>query len=184
MVSTLASLPDVLRGLWLNVQVLVVGGIVALQYATIVMGLPFAIVMVLVMIGLHRALEAERTQTTAARLSLASHLVGREGAHQGSWRRRVANTLGTVSLKRANQRLASVVVPALQEVADAMTDEGRTATVEVHDGGPDRPGSARLVVGEGAIVSSSLFAGLGAAASTVRVMGRDRGIFQRFAGRP
>lgn len=145
-----------LRILWagatgvLTIAMLVVGGIVALQYATIVMGLPFAIVMVLVMIGLHRALEAERTQTTAARLSLASHLVGREGAHQGSWRRRVANTFGTVSLKRANQRLASVVVPALQEVADAMTDEGRAATVEVHDGGPHRPGSARLVVGEGA----------------------------------
>jgi choline/glycine/proline betaine transport protein len=133
----------------LTIAMLLVGGIVALQYATIVMGLPFAVVMVLVMIGLYKALEAERTQVSAARLSLTSHLAGRESGHQGSWRRRVATTFGTVSLKRANERLTSVVVPALHEVAEAMESEGRTARVEVGDGGATVPGSARLVVGKG-----------------------------------
>lgn len=64
-----------LRILWagatgvLTIAMLVVGGIVALQYATIVMGLPFAIVMVLVMIGLHRALgpSAPRRRPPASR---------------------------------------------------------------------------------------------------------------------
>lgn len=144
-----------LRILWaaatgvLTIAMLIVGGIVALQYATIVMGLPFAVVMVLVMIGLHRALEADRTQASAARLSLATHLVGREGSHHGSWRRRMARTFGTVSLKRANERLTTVVVPALQEVAEAMQAEGRAAHVDVAAADPNVPGSAQLVVGEG-----------------------------------
>lgn len=133
----------------LTIAMLVVGGIVALQYATIVMGLPFAIVMVLVMIGLHKALEAERTQVSAARLSLTTHLAGREIAHQGSWRRRMATTFGTVSLKRANERLMTVVVPALHEVAEAMESEGRSAHVEVTDAGAAAPASAQLIVGEG-----------------------------------
>lgn len=133
----------------LTIAMLVVGGIVALQYATIVMGLPFAIVMILVMIGLYRALEAERTAVSAARLSLTTHLAGREGTHQGSWRRRMANTFGMVSLKRANERLMTVVVPALHEVAEAMESEGRSARVEVHDGDAATPGSAQLVIGEG-----------------------------------
>ncbi|WP_435198532.1 choline BCCT transporter BetT [Janibacter sp. GS2] len=133
----------------LTIAMLVVGGIVALQYATIIMGLPFAVVMILVMIGLHRALEAERTQVSAARLSLTTHLAGREVAHQGSWRRRMTTTFGTVSPKRATERLTTVIVPALHEVAEAMQAEGRTAHVEVTDGDATTPAAAQLVVGEG-----------------------------------
>ena len=131
----------------LTIAMLVVGGIAALQSATIVMGLPFAVVMVLVMIGLYKALEAERTQVSAAQLSLTTHLAGREAQHQGSWRRRVARTFGTVSLRRANDRLTGVVVPALREVAQAMEGEGREARVDVTDGDPSAAASAQLVVG-------------------------------------
>ena len=133
----------------LTIAMLIVGGIAALQSATIVMGLPFAIVMVLVMIGLHRSLEAERTQFDAARLSLTTHLAGRDKPHQGSWRQRMVHTFGRVSIKRANEQLTAVVVPALREVADAMEAEGYTAHVEVTEGGPETPASARLVIGEG-----------------------------------
>ena len=102
---------------------------------------------VLVMIGLYKALEAERTQVSAAQLSLTTHLAGREAQHQGSWRRRVARTFGTVSLRRANDRLTGVVVPALREVAQAMEGEGREARVDVTDGDPSAAASAQLVVG-------------------------------------
>ena len=144
-----------LRILWaaatgvLTIAMLVVGGIVALQYATIIMGLPFAVVMILVMVGLHKALEAERTEFDAARLSLATHLAGRETHHQSSWRQRLSHTFGTVSLKRANQRLLAVVVPALEEVATAMEAEGRVAHVEVDEGSEDTPASAQLVIDDG-----------------------------------
>src|SRR5699024_8529826 len=125
-----------LRILWavttgvLTIAMLVVGGIVALQYATIVMGLPFAVVMILVMVGLHRALEAERGLNTAARLSLTTHLAGhRSTARVGSWRQRMSSGFGRVSLRQANARLATVVVPALEEVAEALRGEGREVEV-------------------------------------------------------
>ena len=133
----------------LTIAMLVVGGIVALQYATIIMGLPFAVVMILVMVGLHKALEAERTQADAARLSLTTQLAGRESHHHSSWRGRLSRAFGTVTLKRANERLATVVVPALDEVATAMQAEGHVAEVEVNDGAEGTPASARLVIGEG-----------------------------------
>lgn len=44
----------------LTLAMLLVGGIPALQNATIIMGLPFGIVMILVMIALARSLRAER----------------------------------------------------------------------------------------------------------------------------
>ncbi len=133
----------------LTIAMLVVGGIVALQYATIVMGLPFAVVMILVMFGLHKALEAERTEVDAARLSLATHLAGREGQHQSSWRQRLSQTFGSVSPRRADERLVTVVVPALEEVARAMVAEGHVAQVEVSDGQAGSLRSARLVIGDG-----------------------------------
>ena len=46
----------------LTVAMLAVGGILALQYATIIMGLPFAFVLVLVMWGLFRSLASEGSQ--------------------------------------------------------------------------------------------------------------------------
>jgi choline/glycine/proline betaine transport protein len=57
--------PRSLRAFWgiatglLTAAMLSVGGVPALQSATVVMGLPFAFVMVLVMLSLHRALQAE-----------------------------------------------------------------------------------------------------------------------------
>ncbi|OYO20981.1 high-affinity choline transporter BetT [Enemella dayhoffiae] len=60
-----------LRILWalatgvLTIAMLLVGGIDALKNATIIMALPFAVVMVLVMIGLYRSLERERTPELA-----------------------------------------------------------------------------------------------------------------------
>jgi choline/glycine/proline betaine transport protein len=50
----------------LTAAMLVVGGVPALQNATIIMGLPFAFVMVLVMVGLYRALKVE-TESAAGR---------------------------------------------------------------------------------------------------------------------
>lgn len=142
-----------LRVLWagatgvLTVAMLIVGGITALQYATIVMGLPFAFVMILVMIGLFKALESERSQASAARLSLTTHLArGETQTHAVSWRQRMAHTFSSVSTRQANQRLSTVVVPVLRDVAEAMRSEGRAAEVEVTDGDPSTPASARLVV--------------------------------------
>ncbi|WP_307785227.1 BCCT family transporter [Janibacter melonis] len=140
-----------LRILWasatavLTIAMLVVGGIPALQNATIIMGVPFAVVMVLVMWGLHRALEEERVMTDAIRTSLASSLAGRSrGA--GSWRRRLSEGFGRVSPEQAARRLDRVVLPALQDVREGLAGEGLDAVVEESEGEGRLVRCAALVV--------------------------------------
>ncbi|GAB3491192.1 BCCT family transporter [Flexivirga lutea] len=123
----------------LTIAMLMVGGVPALQNATIIMGLPFAVVMILVMLGLHRALESERLQATAFRTSLpATAIGGAELRRPGTWRSRLSRSLGTVSLRQASRRLDTVVLPALREVADELTQRGVDARIVTTD---ELPGS-------------------------------------------
>lgn len=122
----------------LTIAMLMVGGIPALQNATIIMGLPFAVVMILVMLGLHRALEAERRQATAFQISLpATAIGGPELRRPSSWRSRLTRSLGTVSVREASRRLDTVVLPALHEVVDELTQRGVDARIVCAD---DLPG--------------------------------------------
>ena len=130
----------------LTIAMLVVGGITALQYATVVMGLPFAIVMILVAIGLLRALEGERKQTHAMMDSLRSQVVGAGGvvgsgagagaaggAGAGSWRNRLRRQFGNVSLRSTQERMSEVVIPALEEVAAELREQGVDAQITRED---------------------------------------------------
>lgn len=123
----------------LTISMLIVDGIPALQNATIVMGVPFSIVMILVMVGLHRALENERRLEDAARTSLTSQVVGLSPTNEpGSWRRRLGRQLTGISAKRATMRLNETVVPALNAVASELNERGMDAKVIMHEV-PDRP---------------------------------------------
>ena len=63
---------------------LAAGGIFALQYATIIVGLPFAFVLILVMWGLFRSLRDEgRKSTTGARGIVAAARRRRTGTVRG-----------------------------------------------------------------------------------------------------
>ncbi|MEE6273689.1 choline BCCT transporter BetT [Georgenia sp. MJ206] len=110
----------------LTAAMLVVGGVPALQNATIIMGLPFAFVMVLVMVGLHRALKVE-TESAPARAE------GSPGRPPGTRAR--AGTRGTRSRwmrlgraiafpqeARAREFLEDVAAPALAEAARELHD--------------------------------------------------------------
>ena len=127
----------------LTIAMLVVGGITALQYATVVMGLPFAIVMILVAIGLLRALEGERKQTNAMMDSLRSQVVG-AGSMVGSgvaggagsavnWRNRLRRQFGSVSMRSTQERMTEVVIPALEEVAAELRAQGVDAQINRED---------------------------------------------------
>ena len=159
MANLSSELPDALtdgkpplRILWavgtgvLTMAMLLVGGITALQNATIVMAVPFAIVIILVMIGLHRALEEERRHTHALRTTLTSSVMGRESARSGSWKQRLAQTFGSVTRKQATKRLDSVVLPALHEVAAELVERGVDANVEIHEDADATVRGAALVV--------------------------------------
>ncbi len=127
----------------LTIAMLVVGGITALQYATVVMGLPFAFVMILVAIGLLRALEGEHKQNNAMMDSLRSQVVGAGGvvgggagaggAGAGSWRNRLLRQFGNVSLRATQERMSEVVIPALEEVAAELREQGVDAQIVRED---------------------------------------------------
>jgi choline/glycine/proline betaine transport protein len=120
----------------LTVAILGVGGIFALQYATVVMGLPFAFVMVLVMIGLFKALSVEAHLADSRAGSLPGALSGRSGAGDRStpWQARVRRVMTFPSRRRAEEFLDGVARPALDEVAAELTGQGCPAEVrEVRD---------------------------------------------------
>jgi len=123
----------------LTIAVLAVGGIYALQYATVIFGLPFAFVIVLVMLGLLKALRVEGRRTGAVTRALPIMLSGRdtdtEGLDESSWKARLARAVNFVDVEAATAYLDSVVRPALTEVAHELENRGVPAEVTQGAGG-------------------------------------------------
>ncbi|MDO5502011.1 MAG: choline BCCT transporter BetT, partial [Actinomycetia bacterium] len=128
----------------LTMAVLIVGGIPALQYATVIMGLPFAFVLVLVMISLLKALRSEDRAGAVAVPSAASRASGaavepvaarpplpvparRESG--GAWQDRLAWALTYVGPDAAVAALDDIVEPALRELAEELTGMGVPSSV-------------------------------------------------------
>ena len=118
----------------LTIAVLAVGGIYALQNATVIFGLPFAFVIILVMVGLLKALRVEGRRADSGAHSLPMMLSAR-GEQTGpdergsSWKARLARAVKFVDTDEANTYLESVVRPALAEVAGELDAMGVPATV-------------------------------------------------------
>ncbi len=114
----------------LTIAVLSVGGIYALQYATVIFGLPFAFVIVLVMLGLLKALRVEGRRAgsmprgfpvvTAGRDPIAE----RDGHVDSSWKARLARAVNFVDVESATAYLDAVVQPALTDVAHELEERG------------------------------------------------------------
>ncbi|WP_432536522.1 choline BCCT transporter BetT [Kineococcus arenarius] len=118
----------------LTVGMLLVGGVTALQSATVVMGLPFTFVMLLVMVGLYKALRVEGLRDVSRVSSLPGRLSGRspgvpERRDGDSWRLRLGRAMGYPSRDAAQRHLDEVVLPALREVAGEMRERGVDAEV-------------------------------------------------------
>ncbi|CCG05400.1 choline BCCT transporter BetT [Blastococcus saxobsidens] len=105
----------------LTAAMLVVGGVPALQNATIIMGLPFGFVMVLVMVGLYRALRQEADRASSR------HRVGpsrRPAARRRARLRRRRREPVATGREGADQYLRETVRPALAEVAAELRARG------------------------------------------------------------
>ncbi len=115
----------------LTVAMLAVGGILALQYATIIFGLPFAFVLVLVMWGLFRSLRAEGRKAGGVRgiAPLLSARTGSAADNRKAWKARLARSVNFVDDEAAADYLTSTVEPALAEVAAELTSMGVPAAV-------------------------------------------------------
>ncbi len=122
----------------LTLAMLIVGGITALQNATIIMGLPFGFVMVLLMFGLYRALRVEGHREDSIRHSLPARLSGRNTAPDGdrgvaqSWQQRLRRSMSFPDHEKASQFLSEVALPALTEVSEELRAHG--IETEVRDG--------------------------------------------------
>src|SRR5699024_557965 len=111
----------------LTVAMLVVGGVGALQNATVIMGIPFAFVVILVMIGLYKSLRVETFRMDSAQQSLPGSLSVRTGDERGaawSWRHRLSRVLNFPDDKRAGEFEHDVLVPSLGEVVDELHTQG------------------------------------------------------------
>jgi choline/glycine/proline betaine transport protein len=145
----------------MTIAMLLVGGILALQYATIIFAVPFAIVLVLVMWGLLKALRVEARRVDSAEHHLPTMLSARSD-HEGRevWRARLARAVNFVDVEDAERHLAGVVTPALNEVAEELnqrgvvaevvtaTDERGRSCVELHTEAEEHPFVYRVEVTE------------------------------------
>lgn len=118
----------------LTIAMLMVGGVPALQNATVVMGLPFGFVMLLVMVGSYRALKVEGRRVDSTTHTLPLILSGRgavagEAALVGTWKARLGRAMQQVSVSEADTYLDTVVEPALREVARELEEMGVPAVV-------------------------------------------------------
>jgi choline/glycine/proline betaine transport protein len=126
----------------LTLAMLAVGGITALQNATIIMGLPFGFVMVLLMLGLYKALRVEANREDSRRYSLPAQLSGRSSgrganldggrAVELTWRQRLKRSMSFPDYEKATEFLSEVAFPALTEVGEELRGHGVEA--EVFDG--------------------------------------------------
>ncbi|MFC5139088.1 choline BCCT transporter BetT [Actinomycetospora rhizophila] len=129
----------------LTIGMLLVGGVTALQNATIIMGLPFAFVLALVAYGLWKALRVEALQAESQRMALRSSISGRspgDGHRPGvpGWRQRLDRALSFPDSARAQEFLDEVAHPAVEEVASHLRERGVSAEAREHG-----EGSARAV---------------------------------------
>jgi choline/glycine/proline betaine transport protein len=122
----------------LTVAMLIVGGIVALQYATIIFAVPFAFVLIAVMFGLWKALRVEARRAEAGAHHLPTMLSARAAREEReTWKARLERAVNFVGVADASRYLVDVVVPALTEVSEELCSRGVAATVTTGDG--ERP---------------------------------------------
>lgn len=126
----------------LTLALLLVGGITALQYATIIMGLPFAFVIIAVMFGLYRALRVEGHMADARSDAMYGALSSRttESGRPRHWRERIQRLMAFTTKRQADVFLKDTVLPTLQEVAEEITRQGVTTHTEQVEDEQGRPG--------------------------------------------
>lgn len=149
-----ASIPDPshdgpkwLRIFWavltavLTVAMLLAGGVVAMEYATLIFALPVTIIAYLVMASFYKVLRMERAEREGRVLRKPS--MAPIGGHmpERSWKQRLEQLRAFPSLRQATQFLGRTVLPALDDVAAEFRNQGyeveRSATVNA--GGIEEP---------------------------------------------
>lgn len=119
----------------LTIAMLQVGGIATLQMATLIMGLPFMVVIYLIMIGLVRSLRMETAQVDSRAVALHSAISGRTtpSTNDVDWENRLDRTSTWPSEYTAQRYVVQIAKPALESIAVALRDRGYDATLLAAD---------------------------------------------------
>ncbi|MCQ9385275.1 choline BCCT transporter BetT [Brevibacterium sp. 50QC2O2] len=117
---------SVLTGV-LTLAMLIVDGVSTLQGATLIIGLPFSIVLYLVMIALYRALRQEASHAAGRLVSMPGQLSGTSGM---SWRARLRRLTNYPGAQATARFIDTTATSALEKVAGELRDSGATAQVE------------------------------------------------------
>ncbi|RII84047.1 BCCT family transporter [Neopusillimonas maritima] len=108
------------------ITLLVAGGLSALQTASIVSALPFAIIMLIAAVGMWRALVIESHHEVSLQQSM-------QGRHHkegpGFWKKRLANLVDFPAKADVSRFIANTVYPSMQRVEQELEQQGWEATV-------------------------------------------------------
>ena len=104
---------------------LIAGGLGALQTASIVSALPFAVIMLIAAVGLWRALIIE----THRESSLQNAMQAGRSNRQGIWKKRLANLVEFPSKKEVESFVMDIVHPSMKQVEKELQQKGWPADV-------------------------------------------------------
>lgn len=144
--------PKWLRVFWavltavLTIAMLMAGGVVTMEYATLVFALPVTVVAYLVMAAFHKALRMEQAARDGAPQRSAAATAGGH-VPERSWKQRLGRLLAYPSRREVARYLERTVEPALDDIAAEFTREGYVAERDSQPAGV--LSSPRLRVGMG-----------------------------------
>lgn len=131
--------PGWMRVLWaaiigvLTVALLMAGGLSALQSTVVIMGLPFAFVLFLMMLGLFKALQLEGLKEDSHRGSMAGHLSGRTDPGKNAalnWQQRLTRSVSFPTLNQSRRFLEDVAKSAMEEIKLVLSQQGFAVDIE------------------------------------------------------
>ncbi|MBH8913143.1 choline BCCT transporter BetT [Pseudomonas aeruginosa] len=142
--------PKWLRVFWGSVTALVTGGLLfagsidALKSAVVLTSLPFSLILLLMMWGLHKAFYMESQRQRARSHSLAPLMSG-NGKRSGGRKRRLSQAVHFPSRDEVYRFMNDVVRPAISEVSEVFREKGLAVDAQLDPGNA----SLSLEIGHG-----------------------------------
>lgn len=115
------------------IALLLANGLKALQAATIASALPFAIILLVAMWGLFKALGMDATRRGLRTQALPGQRQHRQ--NHGGWQRRLRNIAMMPRRAHVTRFIGEVVKPACEEVAQELRKQGYDVTVDEREDG-------------------------------------------------
>jgi len=136
----------------LTLGMLFVDGVPTLQGATVIMGLPFSFVLVLIMLGLFKSLRMETALADSYQNNMHKVLTNRMGsnADRRNWKQRLSRAMTYPGRRSTGRFLDEVAIPALQEMSEEFTVRGAQVNLEIEPVAHLGLDSLDLVVANGA----------------------------------